>query len=279
MKKQLLLWCLVVFSCIENNENTEDKLTVEGTIALDQFARINLTNSIPFKGIIDSLEVIKSIESKAKVELSNGLVTEILTLKKDDTKFPFFFYRSNTIKGELNKTYTLSISIRGKLFKSETYLPEKPNILNLDFTDWSDDGVLVPESKNINLTIDNNTFTDRYFKVLIKTENEKRFNLARPFIFNTENIFTTTFPLSISYIKFNDDGKKENLIKIGEVINLKLIAITKAQFDFWKSIEGDVTSPLENSSFTNAVDSNISNGAFGYWSGEQTAAIKLNVVE
>ncbi len=279
MKQILLVFSLLVFSCIENTIENEDQLTVEGYITLGDFANINLTNSIPFKGVIDSLEVIKSIEAKAKVELSNGNETEILTLKKDASKFPFLFYRSNTIKGELDKTYKLTVTIRGKSFESETHVPEKSNILKVEFTDWLDDGIIVPGTKNINLIIANNKLEDSYFKVLIKNENDNRFELARPFIFNTENIITDTFPLSISYINFNEHGERENLIRVGEVIELKLVAITKQQFDFWKSIEGDVTTPLENSSFTNNIKSNISNGAFGYWSGEQTTAFKFKIPE
>ena len=279
MKQILLVLSFLVFSCIENTIENEDQLTVEAYITLGDFANVNLTNSIPFKGVIDSLEVIKSIEAKAKVVLSNGNETEILTLKKDASKFPFLFYRSNTIKGELDKTYKLTVTIRGTSFESETYVPAKTDVLNIAFTDWIDDGVIVPESKDINLTIANNTLENRYFKVLIKGENDNRFELARPFILNTENITTNTFPLSISYISFNEQGERENLIRVGEIIELKLVAITKDQFDFWKSVKGDVTTPLENASFTNNIESNISNGAFGYWSGEQTTSFKFKIPE
>ncbi|GAA4230357.1 hypothetical protein GCM10022291_00280 [Postechiella marina] len=274
------LLLIVLFGCENNNVILSDELTVEGQILEGEFARINLTNSLPFSGVIDSMEVARSMEAKAKVELSDGEISEILTLKRDDSRFPYLYYRSNIIKGELNKQYNLSVTIRGKEFKSITTIPEKVNVLDVSFSTWEEEGVVEPDYKDINFTIENNTDEDRYFKILIKNENEKRFEFARPFIFNTENISTNTFPLIVSYIKFNEDsGEKENHVRVGEVLELKIVSITKEQFYFWKSIEGDVTSPLEDSSFSNAVVSNISNGAFGYWSGESVESFKFEIPE
>ncbi len=278
--RKLLFLSIILFSCAdtETNDSSVDTLTVEGQIREGRFAEIRLTNSLPFRGVIDSIEVAKSIESKAKVVLSNGQDSEILTLKRDDSSFPFLYYRSNSIKGEIDKTYNLSVSIRGKEFISETTIPEASKVLNVEFLEWIEDGVINPDFRDIKLTIDNKTFEDRYFKILVKKESEENFELARPFIFSTENIITETFPVVVSYIRLSDvDGKKENQIMVGDVVELKLVAITKEQFDFWKSVNGDETTPLENSSFTNKIITNISNGAFGYWSGESLNHLKFDV--
>ncbi len=275
-----LIIIVLTFSCseIETDVLTSDQLTIEGQILEGEFAKIYLTNGLPFKGVIDSLEVAKSIETKAKVELSNGDVSEILTLKRDDSNFPFFFYRSNIIKGGLDAQYNLKVTIRGKEFTSNTFVPQKPIVQDINFLETIEDGVIEPDFRDIKLTIDNKTSSNRYFKILIKNEEESMFEFAKPFIFNTENISTDTFPLIVSYNKLID-GEKENQLEIGNVIELQVIAITKEQFDFWKSIKGDITSPLDNSSFTNNVKSNISNGAFGYWSGENTAFLKFKIPE
>ncbi|WP_308991642.1 DUF4249 family protein [Mariniflexile litorale] len=276
MKKFIFL-LIILSSCIDNeiDASFSDQLTVEGAIMENRFAEIYLTNSLPFDGIIDSLEVAKSIETKAKVELSNGEVTEILTLKREDSKFPFLFYRSNIIKGELGKQYDLSITIRDKVFTSKTTLPEKLEVLEIDFLKSIKDGVNQPDHRDIKLTINNNVKSVRYFKVLIKNEKEAKFSFAKPFIFNTENFSTDTFPLIVTYVEIKKDGERENKLKVNEVIELQLIAITKEQFDFWKSIKGDESTFIGNSSFSNEIISNVSNGAFGYWSGENVVFKKF----
>ncbi|GAA3658160.1 DUF4249 family protein [Flavivirga jejuensis] len=271
---------LVTYSCVDTDADilSSDPLTVEGEIKENAFAEIRLTNSLFFEGIIDSLEIAKSIETKALVEISNGETSEILTLKREDSKFPFLYYRSNIIKGELGKNYDLSITIRGKTFISSTELPEKSEILDINFLEYIEDGVSDPDYRDVKLTVSNDVSSTKYFKVLIRNENEDKFGLGSPFIFNTENISTDSFPLVVRYLKF-DDGHKENQFKVNQAMVLQLVAITKEQFDFWKSVKGDESTFVENSSFTNEVVTNISNGAFGYWSGENVESIRFKILE
>lgn len=257
---------------------SSDQLTVQGELRENEFAEILLTNSLAFEGVIDSVKVAKSIESKAKVILSDGEISEILTLKRDDSRFPFLFYRSNLIKGGLNKTYDLTIEIREKEFLSTTQVPEKPIIKKISFLEAQKDGVPTPEFKDIRLEIENDLSKINYYKVFIKNENEEKFEFASPFIFNTENIKTVTFPLVVNYNTF-ENGTRESLLQIGQVFELQLIAITKDQFDFWKSVSGDETDIIDNSTFGNEVITNISGGAFGYWSGENINFLKFRIPE
>jgi len=132
MKQIIINRILIVFnlftilSCTINDteKKVSEKLTIEGQIREDEFAEIFLTNSLDFEGIIDSLTVAKSVESKAKVTLSDGEITEVLTLKRDNSRFPFLFYRSNLIKGERNRKYDLTVFLGGKEFSSNTTVPE-----------------------------------------------------------------------------------------------------------------------------------------------------------
>lgn len=277
--RKLLFLLGILIGCSENDTTirSSDPLTIEGQIQENQFATIYLTNSLAFEGVIDSLTIAKSIESKAKVMLSDGNNSEILTLKRDDSRFPFLFYRSNIIKGETGRKYNLSIEIRGKKFISETVLPKKAEIESIDFIEASKDGIKTPDFRDIKLTINNSTPSKTmYFKVLIKKEEEAQFFNASPFIFNTENIFTDIFPLIITYSK-RINGSEVNQLKINETIEIQLVAISKEQFDFWKSVKGDQTTIIDNSSFSSEITTNISNGAFGYWSGENVTNLKFTI--
>ncbi len=278
--KNLIVFGLgvLILSCNINDteEQTLDKLTIEGQIREGEFAEIFLTNAIAFSGVIDSLTIAKSVESKAKVVLTDGETTEVLTLKRDDTRFPFLFYRSNKIKGALNKKYSLNVSIREKEFLSETSIPKIPVINKIEFLETSKDGVLTPEFKDIRLEIENDPNVVSYYKTFIKNEADENFEFARPFITNTTNIKSAIFPLIVNYATF-ENGFKENLLFVDQTFEIKLISITKEQFDFWKSVVGDESVIVENSSFGQAVTTNISNGAFGYWSGENGIALKVKI--
>jgi len=286
MRQRIVNRLLIIFSlftalsCSVNDSETKtsDKLTIEGQIRENEFAEIFLTNSLAFEGVIDSLTVAKSVESKAKVTLSDGEITEILTLKRDNSRFPFLFYRSNIIKGVKGGEYDLKISIRAKEFTSQTTVPEVPNIKNVTFIESRKDGELIPDRRDVRLEVVNNLSKICYYKIFIKNEDENKFEFASPFIFNTENITTETFPLIIEYPSF-ENGFKENLLQVGLTFDLKLVAITKDQFDFWKSIRGDQSTITNNSSFSAEVITNISNGAFGYWSGENVTALKFKILK
>jgi len=51
------------------------------------------------------------------------------------------------------------------------------------------------------------------------------------------------------------------------------------KFEFARPFIVDQSSILENSSFSAEVITNISNGAFGYWSGENSVSFKFQIPE
>ncbi|MDO6759016.1 DUF4249 family protein [Tamlana sp. 2_MG-2023] len=281
MKKYFFLPVLFFsLACTSNLEEDsyQDKLTVESVIEEGEFARVYLLNSIPFKGVIDSLEVIKSIETKAKVVLSNGEVSEILTLKKDESYFPFFYYRSNVIKGDLNKSYNLSINVRNKEFTSKTDVPQAPHVVDVEFIEAQYEGEVFPDFRDVKLTMQNSNIENLYFKFFIKNEAKKSFSNANPFIINTEIIDSNTFSVIIRHFKDTEGDGKEEFLEVGTKVDLKIVAITKEQYEFWKSVKGDQTTILGSSSFSSNAKSNISNNAFGYWSGENAVTFNLEVM-
>jgi hypothetical protein len=276
MRFFLLIFVILLTNCETETLIPEDSLTIEGQIEEGEFAKVYLTNSLPFLGRIDSVDVAKSIESKAKVILSDGITSEILTLKRDNTRFPNVFYRSNKIIGQRGTNYSLKVSIRGKEFTATTDIPEKPIVLETSFSNWIEDGIETKSYKNINLLIDNSNKTNRYFKILVKTDEENIFVPANPFLISTENISTTHFSLITNYLDKDDKNEIINRIEVGKIIELKLVAITREQFNFWKSIKGDITTLIQSSS-ANSINGNISNGAFGYWSGENQEILRFKI--
>lgn len=279
MKKLRLVFLAIgIISCEKVSNDTLDtnSLTVEAQIKEGRVAEVYLTNAISFESTIDSLSILEAIESKAKVVLSSGEDSEVLTLKRNDNRFPFAYYEGNEIKGEVGKEYALTVSIRGEVFTSTSSIPEKPRILDVDFMDAVNENDPNEKVVDLKLTVENNREI-KYFKILAKNVNENKFSNAKPLIFSSETLSATeSFPVFISYSK-EIDGKFVNQVKPGESYEISLIAISKEQFDFWKSIKGDQTSIQDNASLSINTPSNISNGAFGYWSGENVTTIRVDV--
>ena len=69
MKNIGFLFLLLIGCASQNNDIESDQLTIEGFITENAFSEVLLTNSLPFYGVIDSLEIAKTIEGKAKVEV------------------------------------------------------------------------------------------------------------------------------------------------------------------------------------------------------------------
>ena len=93
MKAVLLYISLCLFlNCTTEplTETFKSSLTVEGFIEPQKFARIYLTKSLPVIGTIDSLDIIDTIETTAKVELFPSKNLKYLLLKKMKPAFLSF---------------------------------------------------------------------------------------------------------------------------------------------------------------------------------------------
>ncbi|NJK95821.1 MAG: hypothetical protein HC905_13735 [Bacteroidales bacterium] len=81
-------------------EGYEPSIIVDGTIELNDFPKVILTRNIPYYISIDSADMIYLVLRQAKVTVTDGEKTEILTLKYKKDVFPPFYYQGNEIKGK-----------------------------------------------------------------------------------------------------------------------------------------------------------------------------------
>jgi len=264
----LLIAILVLSSCntLESEEEFKEELTIEGYIECGKHAYVYLTVSLPFLGEIDSLDIMKAMETKAKVELKSENVSEILTLKRDNSRYPYLYYRSNLIKGEVDENYEIKILLGGEEYTANTQVPEEPVILSMETvkleTEESED------EKRIKLTIENDYLKNCYYRVLIKDETESKFSHAEPYIFNNEIVKTEQLITVIKYMKLID-GENENQLNEGGIFDIKLISISKDEYLFIKSVKGGFKSVASLPNFSEEIYTNLSGeGAFGFWSGE-----------
>ena len=123
------------------------KLVVDGFIESNGFARVQLSYNASYFQEIDSANIRDLLESTAKVTVSDGEREEVLTLRRDNTLFPPFYYEGTSIIGQAGRQYKLTIELKGKTYTAVTTIPELKKLDKLWFAhqDLVNGGTLVLE--------------------------------------------------------------------------------------------------------------------------------------
>ncbi|MFA9389171.1 MAG: hypothetical protein ACERKD_05165 [Prolixibacteraceae bacterium] len=117
-----------------------EKIIVEGSIANGEFPRVYLSLNVPLWLEVDSATILDKVIRTAKVTVSDGEHTEILTSRWDREHFPPYVYRGTELKGETGKTYSLTVEHSGYTIRAQTTIPAAPvvrgfNILTVENSD------------------------------------------------------------------------------------------------------------------------------------------------
>lgn len=265
----LILLGSISISCQQEAEfdipEPKQDLVVDGWIEKGEYAKIFLTKSSGYFENLDSAQMVALMVRYAKVSLSDGVNTEILTLRRDDNLFPPFYYQSTEIKGEVGKNYQMTVELSGKMYSAKTTIPTPVEIDSLFFVpsrDFPDKGFLYMKFRD---PVGENYYR-LYTKKLGKDED------YRPTNFST----------------FNDgsnDGKemtielsRSSYFEKGDSVMVRFASIDKDSYDFWRYADSKIYSSLNpfaissNETVTNIV------GGIGIWSGF-AASYRLIVIE
>ncbi len=264
-----LFFILLIVSCKKDIEikvpETASEIVVEGWIEQDQFPIVYLTKSFPFFSKIDSASLFEQIVSEAKVTVSCENESEILTLRRDESHYPPYYYIGTEMKGKVGKRYDLKVEISGKIITSSSviekvpyfdklyYQPENPGdtIGHLYFEIMDD-----PAAKNYY-----RTFTmikhkeNRYYPTLLNSYDDQ--------YYNGEKI---NFNLYKGYKSISDYTKNDIYFIRGDTINVRFCSVEREQFDFWNSYQGKALNITSFASSPNKIKSNII-GGLGIWGG------------
>lgn len=271
MNKKALFFLLIVtafFACekepLTNREGYMPKFVVEGWIEEGGYPFVMLSHNLPFFTAVDSAQLSEVVIRWAKVSVSDGTNTEILTGMKDNRYFPPYGYKGSEIKGEAGKTYTLKIEYAGNILTAETSIPKKAKLDSIWFTP-KEEGL--EQQLNVKFSDDGNEtnfyrlFTrtqadDVFYPTLLSVQTDKYFNGKQ-------------FSLQVNR------GPKNNLkltnkafFNTGDTVFVKFSEIPKTGFEFWSSFNDEIlnsSNPLIGS--TGKIRHNIQGPAIGIWCG------------
>jgi len=242
------------------------KLVIDGSIENNGFAEVVLSFSASYFESIDSLSIRNLMATTAKVTVTDGDETEVLTLKSKES-FPPYVYVSTSIKGEVGKEYELKVELRGKIYTATTTIPEPKTFDDLwfelapgkDSTGYlfgkiSDDPLV---NNYYRLFTQRKHVDDRYIPVYMSAVGDQYFNGK-----------TLTFSILRGPESFTDPVD-DLYFHTGDTVRIKFCTMDKTHFDFWRTLERElyvVGNPFASSG--NDVISNIKGeNVLGVWGG------------
>ena len=261
----VLFVTILLISCNKENEILKKELVVEGYIEQGNFPLVILTYNTNYFNTIDSATFRALVASRAKVTVSDGEQSEILTLDRDTNYFPPWVYKGFELVGKVGKIYTLTIEDEiGTATATTTILP--PPVIDSIWFEYNSnkDTVGVIKGKFTDNANERNyykTYTKFYRKnknyvpTLISTFSDE--------YFNGEQITFSLKKGPETYLK----PIKDIYFHKGDSLFVKFSSINKASYDFWLGYDKEVINtgnPFAGNH--NSIISNIS-GGLGIWSG------------
>jgi hypothetical protein len=245
----------------------QPKIVIDGWIESGNFPKVMLTSSLSYFASIDSVTIRKLVITTAKITVSDGTQEEILTLKKDDNYFPPYIYSGTDIRGEVGKTYTLTVESKGMKYTAQTTIPPPASFDSLWFQ-------AVPGKDSLGYIYGkfaDDPGVENFYRVFTERENkDKRFVPVYLSAIGDQSFNGKSFTFSLlrgpdSFSKVVDDL----YFVSGDTVRIKFCTMDKSSFDFWRTLERElyvVGNPFSSSG--NEIKSNIDGSrALGVWGG------------
>lgn len=260
-----------------NLKDASELLTVDASIENGQYPVVILTKSLNYFSKITVDVLTQSLIKDADVYISDSINT--YKLKQYDIllpgNIPFSLYTSDPldpasiIKGELGKTYQLTIVWKGEAYTSVTAIPLLRK--TIDSLWWVKAPGTPDTSKKVVIrakVTDPPGFGDyaRYFTKV----NTGSFLPGLSSVFDDQLVNGTTYTVDVDRgVDRNADLDFEEygFFKKGDTVTVKFSNINKATFDFWRTVEYSYSSIGNPFSSPTKIMGNISNGALGYFGG------------
>lgn len=255
---KLLLIGLSLFllfqSCNDDGfEDVQSELVVEGWIDDGGFPIVIVSRTIPinvnsrFSFVKDSL--VEYIGKYAKVTLSDGEQSVILTGKTNKDYFPPFIYTTGRIRGKAGKSYHLTVEWDDMKCDADCTIPESPKDVHVAVENKDKDQYL------LKATLDS---ADNYYHaafVMVDSIDSRRC-LSRMSLLDYGDTMT-----------INHGRAGDKYFQKDQQVLVYVVSMDKGMYEFWKDYDKLATfssNPLFT--YSRNLNGNIV-GGIGYWAG------------
>ena len=268
MMRNILIITILTFIITACNKEIElsqmdDQITVEGWIDEGGHPIVILTQAVHVDHTARSLSALSDYIVKwAKVTVSDGEHSEILTGKYNQRYYPPYMYTTGNMKGEAGKTYSLTIEYQNHTLTASTTIPPRVDI-DTAFAIASTD----TSSFGIKILFSDNPSTRDYYKTFSNCDSTSNMYLSTIMqTIDDRNAHSNTIENTIYRGRFLDSDYKPGFTR-GEVVMVKLCHMDSVSYAIWKDYENSLSfSRNALLRYNNNITSNII-GGLGYWCG------------
>lgn len=264
MKIQIFTIFIILLSSVSCNNDypkEEQKLVIEGWIENGEIpvVLVGLSGNINNDGD----NIADFMVRWAKVSISDGDSTYILTGGMDKNYFPPFVYKCYDLRGEPGKTYTLEVEYNDMKAYAVTSIPEPIEIDTIEIKNTLDNNWL----RAINVVLNSKSSQKEYFRLRYRDyDSETRIYPSFMGTFYTEHeTLNKSFPLYRAKRATLKDYTP--YFSVGTHLEVRLGHISEDSYNIWCDYDNAVYFS-SNVFFKQQTDlrSNIVNG-YGYWIG------------
>lgn len=274
----ILLFLSLMLSCTgcvrEYLPDTESLLVVEGWIEDGGHPIVMVTSSVPTSlSAVSSDMLADHVVRWAKVSVSDGDSTVVLTGKPDKDYLTRYIYTTARIQGESGKQYTLKVSYHGMEAEATTSIPESTVLESV--TPKEIDGV---GSGRFSLEA---SFVDKegkdYYRFFSMVRGKETAFI--PCLLGTFDDVGMSGRVCCSLLPGNIVSAEEfaPYYADGDDVTVKLCTMDSVTYAFWKDYD-DLVSLSKNPLFPVTLNpaSNME-GALGYWAGYGSSTVRVIV--
>ncbi len=273
--------CVCTWGCTDPiiPQNEQD-LVVEGWIEAGDHPIVMVTTSVQVSQTYQDWSVLEeNIVRWAKVTVSDGKDTVVLTGKFNKDYFPPYIYTTAKMEGEVGKTYTLTVQYKGKTATATTTVPEKVELeyVRVVRSD-TDEG-----RYNIIAGLKDNPETKDYYRFFAK--NTKLDSIYVPSflgLINDDVLAEGINEVSVFsgfVLNFGSEQRSPVSFQEDDVICIRFAAMDEDSYNYWEDYD-DISSLSTNPFFpvNKKIRSNVSSG-MGYWAGYGSSYYRVSIAD
>lgn len=246
----------------------QDVIIVEGWIDEGGFPVVIVTRSLPVRLRDDAVQLedlSDYVVKLARVTVSDGVNSVILTGHRDSRYVPGYVYTSSYLRGEAGKTYTLTVRSGARSVTAETTIPQySPTVDSVVCYHAPSDSSMC----EVTAYVRRHSGTDEYFKSFYQ-EGDGQVQYLSSFLgvvdgSLTDSLFTMPVIKGVSDYNKDDDSR---FFANDTLVRLKISAMDDISYEIWRSYEDNNRfRSMFMSSSVRDVATNIEGGR-GYWCG------------
>lgn len=258
----LLLAFLVISACSKTEEVGRSQLVVEGWIENGQHPIVMVSESIGIASDreMDTKGILDHIAKWAKVSISDGTRTDILTGIPDPEYFPPYIFTTSNITGEVGKSYTLKVEYKDYKMEATTRIPDPVPIENVYVQSVTD------TTASLRVCFTDPPQTGQYYKIFTRTEGKDSHyhpsaltNVSDESLDGYTEMFIYSTQRLMDFVDFPN-------IHVGDVLWIKLCTMDRPGYLYWNNFEIMLASNMLSMFYESDLESNME-GALGYWTG------------